>query len=54
LALIRILLAPLLSAGFFLALLFAPTRSDRLALLTASAIEAGVSVCVALVWWRSQ
>jgi hypothetical protein len=51
-ALIRILLAPLLSAAFFLALLFAPTRSARLALLAASVIEAGVFVWVALVWWR--
>jgi hypothetical protein len=53
LALIRILLAPLLSATFFLALLFAPTRPARLALLAASVIEAGVFVWVALAWWRS-
>jgi hypothetical protein len=53
LALIRILLAPLLSATFFLALLFAPTRPPRLALLAASVIEAGVFVWVALAWWRS-
>jgi hypothetical protein len=53
LALIRILLAPLFSATFFLALLFAPTRSARLALLAAGVIEAGVFVWVALAWWRS-
>jgi hypothetical protein len=53
LALILILLAPLLSAAFFLALLFAPTRSARLALLAGSVIEGGVFVWVALVWWRS-
>jgi hypothetical protein len=53
LALIRIVLAPLLSAAFFVALLFAPTRSARLALLAASVVEAGVFVWVALVWWRS-
>ena len=52
LAPLRILLAPLLSAAFFLALLFAPTRSDRLALLAASVIEAGVFVWAALAWWR--
>ena len=53
LALIRILLAPLLSATFLLALLFAPTRPPRLALLAASVIEAGVFVWVALAWWHS-
>lgn len=53
LALIRILLAPLLGATFFLALLFAPTRPPRLALLAASVTEAGVFVWVALAWWRS-
>ena len=53
LALIRILLAPVLSATFFLALLFAPTRPPRLALLAASVIEAGVFVWVALAWWHS-
>jgi hypothetical protein len=53
LALIRILLAPLLSATFVLALLFAPTRSARLALLAAGVIEAGVFVWVALAWWHS-
>jgi len=53
LTLIRILLAPVLSAAFFLAVLFAPTRSARLALLAASVIEAGVFVWVALAWWRS-
>ena len=52
LAPLRILVAPLLSAAFFLALLFAPTRSSRLALLAAAVIEAGVFVWVALVWWR--
>jgi hypothetical protein len=53
LALIRILLAPLLSATFLLALLFAPTRPPRLALLAASIVEAGVFVWAALAWWRS-
>ena len=53
LALIRILLAPLSSATFFLALRFAPTRPARLALLAASVIEAGAFVWVALAWWRS-
>lgn len=53
LALIRILLAPPLSATFFFALLFAPARPARLALLAASVIEAGVFVWVALLWWRS-
>lgn len=53
LATLRVLLAPLLSAAFFVALLFAPARPARLALLAASVIEAGVFVWVALSWWRS-
>jgi hypothetical protein len=53
LALIRILLAPLLSATSFFALLFAPTRSARVALLAASVMEAGVFAWAALAWWRS-
>jgi hypothetical protein len=52
LAALRILLAPLLAAAYFLALLCAPTRSTRLAFLAATVIETGVFVWVALVWWR--
>ena len=50
---IRILLAPVLGLGFFLALVFAPTRSSRRLLLAATAMELGAFLTVALVWWGS-
>jgi len=52
LAPLRILLVPMLGTAFFLALLFAPTRSARRALLAATVIEVGVFAWVALTWWR--
>jgi hypothetical protein len=52
LAPLRVLLAPLLGAAFFLSLLFAPTRSGRLAFLAATLIEAVVFLWVAVIWWR--
>ena len=50
---LRILLAPELALGFFLGLVFAPTRSSRRLLLAAAAMELGAFVAVALVWWGS-
>jgi hypothetical protein len=53
LAPLRILLAPVLGLGFFLALILAPTRSSRWLLLAATAMELGAFLAVALMWWRS-
>ena len=50
---IRVLLAPLFGTAFFLGLLFAPSRSGRLAFLVATVIEAVVFITVAFIWWRS-
>jgi hypothetical protein len=53
LAPLRILLAPVLGLGFFLALVFAPTRLSRRLLMAAAAMELVAFVTVVLVWWRS-
>jgi len=50
---LRILIAPLLALFFLLSGLFAPTRSARLRLIGAAAIERIAFVAVALLWWRS-
>lgn len=50
---LRILAAPLLALFFLLSGLFAPTRSARLCLLGASAIEIVAFVSVAFTWWHS-
>ena len=47
---LRILIAPLFGLAFFLAGLFAPTRSDRNALLVATAMEAAAFGAIALTW----
>ena len=47
---LRILIAPLFGLAFFLAGLFAPTRSDRIALLVATAMEAAAFGVIALTW----
>lgn len=51
LAPIRILLAPVLGLGYFLGLVFAPTRESRRLLLAATAMELGAFVVVVLIWW---
>jgi hypothetical protein len=48
---LRILLAPLFGAAFFLGLLFAPSRSARLAFLAATVIEAVIFIWVVFMWW---
>lgn len=48
---LRILAAPLLALFFFLCGLFAPTRSARLCLGSAAAIEVLSFVSVASTWW---
>jgi hypothetical protein len=50
---LRILAAPLLALFFLLSGLFAPIRSARMGLLSASAMEIVAFVCVAFTWWRS-
>lgn len=50
LAVPRILAAPLFALGFLVAGLFAPNRSSRIALLVATAVEAGVFACLAYFW----
>ena len=47
---LRILIAPLFGLAFFLAGLFAPTRSDRIALLIATAMEAAAFGTIAVTW----
>jgi hypothetical protein len=51
LAVLRILGAPLFALVFLLSGLFAPKRSSRVALLVATAIEAGVFAYVAFIWF---
>jgi hypothetical protein len=53
LAILRILGAPLAALTFLVAAVLAPSRGPRLALLVAVAIEAGVFMCVALIWARA-
>jgi hypothetical protein len=48
---LRILLAPLFGTAFFLGLLFAPSRSGRLAFLAATVIEAVIFIWVVFAWW---
>jgi hypothetical protein len=50
---LRVLAAPLLALLFLLCGVFAPTRSARMCLLGASAIEMVVFVSVAFTWWSS-
>jgi hypothetical protein len=47
---LRILIAPLFGLAFFVAGLFAPTRSDRIALLVATAMEAAAFGVIVLTW----
>ncbi|OHC65369.1 MAG: hypothetical protein A3H93_18320 [Rhodocyclales bacterium RIFCSPLOWO2_02_FULL_63_24] len=47
---LRVLLAPLFAIGFLLAVIFAPTRVTRAALLGATVSEVVVFVCVVLIW----
>jgi hypothetical protein len=49
---LRLLVAPLLALAFFLAMLFAPTRSSRIVFLCAGVVETVVFVWIALVWFR--
>jgi hypothetical protein len=49
---IRVLLAPVLAAVFFLCSLLAPSRATRLAFVGAGAAEAVLFVSVALLWFR--
>ena len=51
LAVLRILAAPLLALGFVLCALFAPSRSSRIALVVATALEAAVFVYLVVVWF---
>lgn len=50
---LRILAAPMLALCFLLAGLFAPTRSARICLGTAAAIELVAFASVAYTWWTS-
>ena len=50
---LRILAAPMLALFFLLAGLFAPTRSARICLASAAAIELVAFVSVAYTWWTS-
>jgi len=54
LAPLRILAAPLLALVSLLGAAFAPTRSARVGLLGASAIEIVAFVCGVLGWWASR
>jgi hypothetical protein len=49
---LRILLAPLFAIVFFLCVLFAPTRSIRIAFFGAAAIETVVFITVAFIWFH--
>ncbi len=49
---LRIFLAPPFAVGFFLFMLFAPTRASRIAFFCASLIETIVFVWVALIWFQ--
>jgi hypothetical protein len=53
LAVLRILPAPLIAAGFLLAGVVAPHRGPRWTLLAASGVELAVCVSVGLVWLSS-
>ena len=50
---LRILVAPMLGLFFLLSGLFAPTRSARICLASAAAIEVMAFVSVAGMWWVS-
>ena len=50
---LRILVAPLLALFFLLAGLVAPTRSARISLASAAAVEIVAFVSVAYTWWVS-
>jgi hypothetical protein len=51
LAVLRIIVAPLFALALFVAVLFAPNRSSRSALLIATVIEAAVFAYVAVIWF---
>jgi hypothetical protein len=50
---LRVLLAPLFAIAFFLSVLFTPTRSSRIMLLSAAMIEVVVFASVAFLWFHS-
>lgn len=50
---LRILAAPMFALFFVLSGLFAPTRSARMCLASAAAIEVAAFVSVAYTWWTS-
>jgi hypothetical protein len=50
-AVLRILIAPLFALLFLFALVFAPNRSSRVALLVATLVEVGIFACVILIWF---
>jgi hypothetical protein len=50
---LRILAAPMLALFFLVSGLFAPTRSARICLASAAAIEVLAFVSVAGTWWAS-
>ncbi len=50
---LRILVAPMLALFFLLSGLFAPTRSARICLASAAAVEVVAFVSVAYTWWVS-
>jgi hypothetical protein len=53
LAVLRLIVAPMCGAFFFLAALFAPYRTARLRLLAAAAIEMTALGLIALLWFRA-
>ena len=52
LAVLRVLISPLFALAFLVSALFAPSHLPRVALLVATALEAFVSVCYALIWFH--
>jgi hypothetical protein len=52
LAVLRVLVSPLFVLAFLVSALFAPSHLLRIALLVATALEAFVSVCYALIWFH--
>lgn len=50
-AVLRILIAPLVTLAFLVSAVLAPSRGPRLALLIATALEGLAFFCVALIWF---
>ena len=50
---LRVLAAPMLALFFVVCAVFAPSRTPRLRLLAAGAVEGLVFVVVAMTWWLS-